>query len=86
MRPGPWLVLVGVPLLLLLLPLLAVGGGGGVSAQKTDVPFVCPERCVCPKKRAGDKFTRVKCGGVPDKPVMYLNEIPFTNFTDVTSL
>jgi len=58
-----------------------------VSTQKTDV-LVCPERCTCPKKRDGDKFTKVECGGL-DKPIMSLNEIPFTqlsNFTNVTFL
>lgn len=74
-----------MPLLLLLL-LLACACGG--QKPPADVQAACPDRCACPKKRVGEKFTKIKCGGL-DKPIVYLGEIPFTqllNATDVTFL
>ncbi|XP_050546480.1 adhesion G protein-coupled receptor A3 isoform X2 [Daktulosphaira vitifoliae] len=45
------------------------------SSQKLDVN-ICPEQCICPKKRIGEKFNKIKCGGL-DKPIMYINELKF---------
>jgi len=74
-----WLLLVGA--------VAAQKSADAVTATSVDVA-ACPERCVCPKRRVGDKFSKVKCGGL-DKPVMYLSEIPLvqlSNFTGVTFL
>jgi len=74
-----WLLLVGA--------VAAQKTAAAVAVTSTDVA-ACPERCICPKRRVGDKFSKVKCGGL-DKPVMYLSEIPLvqlSNFTGVTFL
>lgn len=77
MHPSRWLSRAVLPLLL-----LAYACGG----QKP--PAACPDPCVCPKKRVGEKFTKIKCGGL-DKPIVNLGEIPFVqllNATEVTFL
>lgn len=85
MYRGSWLWALW--LLLLVVAVTAQKTTDAVTVTPVDVA-ACPERCVCPKRRVGDKFSKVKCGGL-DKPVMYLSEIPLvqlSNFTGVTFL
>ena len=85
MYPDSWLW----ALWLLLVGTVAAQNAAAVAVAVTSADVAsCPERCVCPKRRVGDKFTKVKCGGL-DKPIMYLSEIPLvqlSNFTGVTFL
>jgi len=84
MHPGSWLWALW---LLMISAVAAQKTAAAVALTSTDIA-ACPERCICPKKRVSDKFSKVKCGGL-DKPVMYLSEIPLvhlSNFTGVTFL